>query len=391
MTAGLSRLVAGLFAGIGGIELGLQSAGFQATGLCENNDAGRAVLQHNFDLGRGRLWRDVTTLKRLPRVGIVTAGFPCQDLSQAGRKSGITGMQSSLVEHVFRLLDTQRVSTVLLENVSYMLKLDSGRAMSYLVAEFERRGYWWAYRVVDARSFGVAQRRQRVLFLATDASIDPSSVLHVDDAPVPFDDAVGPVDDAAWYGFYWTEGLRGLGWTKNAVPTIKGGSRLGIPSPPAVWDPRTGLVGTPSLEDSEALQGFPRGWTAPVEGAGLRGNLRWNLVGNAVCVPMSAWVGRRLAEPGTVSAAVAPLSVRRWPVAGRGGPGLRPETVDVTTRVFNESFSIRRSLTDELKPLSAKATRGFLSRAERGALRFADGFLGDLRHHLKSMESIARA
>lgn len=389
MTMAPPGLVAGLFAGIGGIELGLQSSHYEATGLCEINDAGRAVLRHNFTLGRGRLWRDVSSLKRLPKVDIVTAGFPCQDLSQAGRKSGITGTQSSLVEHVFRLLDTQRVPTVLLENVSYMLRLDGGRAMAYLVAEFETRGYRWAYRVVDARSFGVAQRRQRVLFLATRASMDPSAVLHADNTTVPFDDAVGPVDDNASYGFYWTEGMRGLGWTKNAVPTIKGGSRLGIPSPPAVWNPRTGFVGTPSLEDAEVLQGFPRGWTAPVEMVGLRRNLRWHLVGNAVCVPMSAWVGRRLAEPGSVSAEVAPLSTRGWPIAGRGGPGLRPESVAVTARAFDEDFSIEQSLTDDLKPLSAKATRGFLTRADKGSLRFAEGFLDDLRLHLKSMESTA--
>ena len=40
-----------------------------------------------------------------------------------------------------------------------------------------------------------------------------------------------------WCGFYWTEGNRGLGWAVDAVPTLKGGSTIGIPSPPAIWDP----------------------------------------------------------------------------------------------------------------------------------------------------------
>jgi DNA (cytosine-5)-methyltransferase 1 len=379
--------VAGLFAGIGGIELGLQDSGFDAVGLCEIDEAGRAVLRTGFHLGRGRLWRDVTQLSTLPRVDLLTAGFPCQDLSLAGRKDGIAGSRSGLVEHVFRLLDTREVPHVLLENVSYMRSLDGGRAMDVLVREFESRGYRWAYRVVDARSFGTPQRRQRVLFLASQSDLDPSEVLHSDDAgDVPFGDEVGDVDESALYGFYWTEGLRGLGWTKNAVPTIKGGSRLGIPSAPAIWNPQTGSFGTPTIRDGEALQGFPRDWTEPAEHAGFRPGYRWHLVGNAVCVSMSRWIGDRLADPRTVTSRVVPLRAGRWPLAARGGPGLNREKVEVSVRTSAEPYSLRDCLADELKPLSTRATRGFLKRATSSRLRFADGFLDDLRLHLKAME-----
>ncbi|MDA9293044.1 DNA cytosine methyltransferase [bacterium] len=379
--------VAGLFAGIGGIELGLNNAGYETAGLCEIDESGRTVLRDRFNLPTNRLWRDVTQLKRLPKVDLVTAGFPCQDLSQAGRKSGIGGAQSGLVEHVFRLIDGGNVETVLLENVSYMLRLDKGGAMNFLVTEFEDRGYRWAYRVVDARSFGVPQRRQRVLFVAS-RSEDPSAVLHADDALVPeFDDRVGDIDLSSAYGFYWTEGKRGLGWTRDAVPTVKGGSRLGIPSPPAVWVPATGEVGTPLIEDAERLQGFTADWTIAAETEGNRKGARWHLVGNAVCVPMSEWVGRRLLEPGQVTAPVRPLKRAKWPIAARGGPGLQRESVDVSVRVADQPFSLVDYLSQPLKPLSARATRGFLKRAREGKLRFADGFLESLDEHLDSMES----
>ena len=230
-------MMVGLFAGIGGIELGLEDAGFATAGLCELDDAAHAVLRHRFDLPADRLWRDVADLDQLPPAKVVTAGFPCQDLSQAGRKAGIRGRESGLVSHVFRLLDRTAVDTVVLENVSYMLRLDKGAAMAFLVSQLEERGYHWAYRVVDARSFGIPQRRQRVLLVAS-RTIDPSAVLHADvTSGGEFDDSIGDVDQDAAYGFYWTEGLRGLGWTKNAVPTVKGGSTLGIPSPPAIWVP----------------------------------------------------------------------------------------------------------------------------------------------------------
>ena len=77
---------------------------------------------------------DIRELRALPKnVDLVTAGFPCQDLSQAGKTAGIDGHRSSLVGQVFRLLDDQPVSWVLLENVSFMLHLDGGRAIEGLV------------------------------------------------------------------------------------------------------------------------------------------------------------------------------------------------------------------------------------------------------------------
>ncbi len=376
----------GLFAGIGGIELGLQEGGYEAVGLCEVDPVARVVLKERFSLSPSRLWRDVRVMKSLPPVDLLAAGFPCQDLSQAGRKSGISGSQSSLVEHVFRLMESRTVPHVLLENVSYMLRLDKGRAMSHLVAQFEQRGYSWAYRVVDARSFGIPQRRQRVVFLASRSDLDPSTVIHSDDAPeMPFDDSIGSPQPGCWYGFYWTEGLRGLGWTRDAVPTVKGGSGLGIPSPPAIWNPASGSVGTPSLRDAEALQGFPADWTIPAEWAGHKAGARWRLIGNAVCVPMSAWVGNRLIKQGEVVAETRKLKGHRWPPAARGGPGRPVEKVEVSARVFAQDYSLREFLTDDPVPLSLRATLGFLKRAEASNLRFADGFLESMRIHAARM------
>lgn len=380
--------VVGLFAGIGGIELGLKQAGFDTTVVCEIDPSARAVLREHLDIDEVDIHHDVADMTSLPSADVLAAGFPCQDLSQAGRKQGITGDESGLVSHVFRLLDRGAAPTwLLLENVPYMLRLDRGKAMSYLVDELEDRGFAWAYRVVDARSFGIAQRRKRVVLVASRTE-DPRSVLFTDEAAGPgFDDQVGPVDPSMLYGFYWTEGLRGLGWTRNAVPTIKGGSKLGIASPPAVWNPSTGDVGTPSIEDVEALQGFRRGWTSIVESPEHPRGIRWRLLGNAVCVPMAQWVGERLADPDTpFDLDEATLPEYRWPTAAWGSSSGGRYVVDMTERPQSAPFSLGSSV-NQLKPLSQRATAGFLRRARRGKLRFAEGFIEALDAHLAAATS----
>ncbi|MAA77612.1 MAG: hypothetical protein CL916_00005, partial [Deltaproteobacteria bacterium] len=165
--------VAGLFAGIGGFEIGLNRAGFKTIMLCEIDSYAQEVLEYwkknahkdfdkppfaDVDLSQ----KDITKLKKLPKVTLLTAGFPCQDLSLAGSKAGITGERSGLINEVFRLLESANEESpdwVLLENVSYMLGLENGKAMRVIVDRFETLGYKWAYRELDARSFGVAQRR----------------------------------------------------------------------------------------------------------------------------------------------------------------------------------------------------------------------------------------
>ena len=146
-------------------------------------------------------------------------------------------------------------------------------------------------------------------------------------------------------------------------------------------------MGTPSIEDAEALQGFEPGWSEPANEQAGRKGVRWRLVGNAVCVAMSAWLGERLRNPGVAAPRGRLLDGPPWPVAAAGGPHGPRHVVDVSVRVADTPFAIESFLCDPVKPLSAKATRGFLSRARRGRLRFADGFLDALDEHLDTVES----
>jgi len=372
----------GLFAGIGGLELGLHEHGWETELLCEIDTGAQAVLRTRFP--NTPLTADVTKLRSLPADSeLVAAGFPCQDLSQAGATAGITGARSGLVDEVFRLVTRRKGPRwLLLENVPFMLQLGRGAAMRHVTTALEDLGYRWAYRVVDARSFGLPQRRLRVLMLASRTE-DPREVLFADDA--------GPLEMGASTehpcGFYWTEGLRGLGWAVDAVPTLKGGSSLGIASPPAVRTLAGELV-TPGITDAERLQGFDPDWTLPAVGTpGVRAGHRWKLVGNAVSVRMSTWVGHRLDNPlpydGAGDTPLQPGDA--WPMAAWSGPDRIAHKAAVSTWPLHAPYEHLNGFLDDTKLLSARATAGFLSRARQAKLRFEPGFLDIVAAHLDRM------
>lgn len=368
--------VVGLFAGIGGLELGLKTAGHRVEVMAENDPVASTVLARRFpdvaNLG------DVTRIKKLPECDILACGFPCQDLSPAGGTAGIHGSKSGLVEFVLHLVHASRRKPkwILFENVPFLLSLKGGAGMRFLTQRIEEAGYTWAYRVIDSRAFGLAQRRRRIFLLASRVE-DPSEFL--------FSDA-GTTREPAWQpgmpcGFYWTEGNRGVGWAVDATPPLKGTSGVGIASPPAIWRPQTRDFVTPAIEDAEALQGFRRGWTAfPAEDK-LPERLRWRLVGNAVSVPAAAWLGRILSGASVQRRPDAEeLSASHsWPAAGYGGRGRRYK-VDVSEWPGRKGYvGLSGFLSANAQPLSLRAARGFLDRLERSSLRVQPEFIRDLR------------
>ena len=276
-----------LFSGIAGVEVGLQESGAaELIAFCENWSSAQDVLRARF--ADVPIDADVSALRDLRGAELVTAGFPCTDISQAGRTLGLDGLQSVLVLRVLELVQKSRPGWLLLENVPNMLHLARGRTMARIIEELEAAGYSWAYRTVDSRFTGLAQRRRRVIILASLVQ-DPACLLLAEDASPPEQSR-----DPQAFGFSWTEGNRGIGWAVAAVPTLKGGSTVRVASPPAVWllaAQKGRRIVRPSIEAVELLQGFERGWT---EVAPARD--RWKLVGNAVSTRVAAWVGDRLID-----------------------------------------------------------------------------------------------
>jgi DNA (cytosine-5)-methyltransferase 1 len=263
-----------------------------------------------------------------------------------------------------------------------MLQLRRGNAMRRIVDALEDMGFRWAWRVVDTYGFGLPQRRERVILVASRTE-DPGGVLFADDAPLERPkSAIGEIA----HGFYWTEGRGGLGWAPNAIPTLKNGSAIGIPSPPAILMP-DGRVVKPDLRDAERLQGFKADWTLPAERT-ARASARWTLVGNAVSVPVAEWIGRRLVHPGetrrdldgpfpttgTLPRAARSDGTKRYRV------GIGPDPIGIRPPHLADFLDHEGTM------LSQRAAAGFLSRTYVAKLRFVPGFIDAVEQHLAKMK-----
>ena len=165
------RTAVSLFAGVGGFDLALERAGVNVVASVEIDTKAQEVLRKHFP--NSTIFGDITEVTGgqllaagfNPIGGIITGGFPCQDLSVAGKRAGLEGKRSGLFWEICRLLDETRAQTFILENVPGLLSSNNGRDMAVVVEALVERGYRIGWRVCDAQYFGVPQRRRRVFIV----------------------------------------------------------------------------------------------------------------------------------------------------------------------------------------------------------------------------------
>lgn len=176
-----------LFAGVGGFDLALERAGVRVVASVEWDKHAQKVLARQFP--QSTIFGDIqgVTGEQLraagfnPTNGIITGGFPCQDLSVAGKRAGLAGKRSGLFWEICRLLDETRTQTFILENVPGLLSSNNGRDMAVVIEALVERGYCIAWRVLDAQYFGVPQRRRRVFIVGClgDSGRSPEEILSI--------------------------------------------------------------------------------------------------------------------------------------------------------------------------------------------------------------------
>ncbi len=155
-----------LFSGIGGISIALEPW-VRTIAYCEQDRYAQSVLLSRMSEGklhRAPIWDDIKTLRgsELPEIDIIFGGFPCQDLSVAGRGKGLEGERSGLFYEIIRLTKETRAPFVFLENVPAIRT----RGLLEVIREFTEMGYDCRWTCLSAASVGAPHKRERWFLLA---------------------------------------------------------------------------------------------------------------------------------------------------------------------------------------------------------------------------------
>jgi len=159
-----------LFAGIGGFTLGLERAGFETVAFCEIDPFAQKVLNKNWP--KVPIYDDVKeiTAEQLKadgiEVDIITGGFPCQDISVAGRQEGLKGERSGLWSECARLLRDIRPRYAIFENVRNLLNGNNGDWFRQVLWEISAIGYDVEWHCIPASALGAHHKRDRVWIVA---------------------------------------------------------------------------------------------------------------------------------------------------------------------------------------------------------------------------------
>ncbi len=343
-----------LFAGVGGFDLGMEKAGHECVAQVEWDKNAAGVLK--------RRWPDVplfcdvskVSADDLPDADFITYGFPCQDLSVAGKREGLDGKRSGLFYEATRLIRELRtrgcgLRFAVAENVGGLFSADDGVALARCIRELLDSGACeTGWRLLDSQYFGVAQRRKRVFIVSDFGGESVDEILAITESlpgyPAPSREAgKGTAGDA-------TKGVgEVVSWNGDTTPKAsedvsvtlrsqQGGEGVGVAftasdrSNKAAWEGDiSGTINCQMNSESsnlqmgvrenltvrrltpiecERLQGFPDNWTSGKMELILEGNEwkatgkvvkqadgpRYKQMGNAITVNVGAWIGKQIGK-----------------------------------------------------------------------------------------------
>lgn len=288
------------FAGVGGFDAALLAAGHEIIGACEIDEAARKVYVARFGEPRwfARDIRDVRP-EEIPDADLWVGGPPCQSFSVAGKRGGMGDARGNLFLHFLALAAVRKPPVLLIENVPGLLSSGGGRDFGTILAALVAQGRRVAWVTLDARYFGVAQRRRRI-FICASLSGDPRAML--------FDAGTEPPSSGAPVAL-----VRGDTWyaPQEALFAREGEA----PFAGAAW-PGSGYA----AGDRCWVRDVPE-WREPVERASLAATLEAGPIPARFFLSARAYAGilRRADRRGRALPAALDAALRA--TAGVGSPG----------------------------------------------------------------------
>lgn len=320
----MTMTVGSLFSGVGGFDLGFHRAGFDVRWMCEIDRDCRDVLCRNFP-DVDVIYTDVRTIPvhQVERVDVLIGGFPCQDVSVAGRRAGLDGERSGLFFDFCRIIGELRPTFVVMENVAGLLSSNGGRDMAVILGTLRDLGaHDIGWRVLDSQWFNVAQGRSRVFLVGDFRERRAAEILALSDglrwgAP-PRRKGGGT---AAAYAVRCAQtSSNGWGVSEEVAYTLDGSQGQAVAfdwqsggdvrpnvrencSPslqanqvPAVYAMTAGAgIRRFTPREEERLMGWPDDWTRwGASGKEMSDSTRYRMAGNGVTSNVAEWIARRI-------------------------------------------------------------------------------------------------
>lgn len=159
--------VCSLFAGIGGIDLAFEQAGFEVAWANEIDKDASSTYRHNFP-NTVLVEDDIRNInaENIPDFDVLTAGFPCQPFSVCGNKKGFEDDRGNLFFEIMRIVDKKKPAIIFLENVANLTEHDNGKTFNRIHNELSERDYTIRYIIADACNYGIPQHRTRTYIVA---------------------------------------------------------------------------------------------------------------------------------------------------------------------------------------------------------------------------------
>ena len=263
-----------LFSGIGGLE----HSSAAPLLLCEVDEACQGLLKSRYP--EVPVHQDVTTLEKVPKADYVVGGWPCQDLSSAGKLAGLRGRRSGLFFDMLRVGALSGAHTLIGENVPNLLSINKGHDFELVRSALDQAGYpHISWRILNAREFGLPQERRR-LFIVASKTAERALALHA----TPVSGSIDPEMSEAAYGFYWTGGSRSICFSAGYTPPLKiGATDNNGRAPVAVMS--GGMVRKLTPCEFLSLQGFRSD-----DFEHLAPSTVLRMAGNAVALPVGQFV-----------------------------------------------------------------------------------------------------
>ena len=305
--------IASMFAGIGGIDLAFEQAGFKT--IWANEIDKYACMTYRLNFGNDYLIEgDIQDIpaEDVPYADVLVAGFPCQAFSSVGLQKGFEDPRGNLFFETARIISAMKPQVVFFENVANLVKHDNGQTFSVINSVLAELGYTVTYKIMNACDYGIPQQRNRIYMVSFLNSVQAEQFQYPEVRPLT-NTAFDYFDKTRQSDYYYMDGhkkwsdmiafmtnrnfiYRFTDWgmskgREGICPTLLAAMGSPYERIPFFYDDFS--IRKITQREAARLQGFPESFEFPIKKVPKQ---VYKQIGNSVCVPIVQEIAEKISQ-----------------------------------------------------------------------------------------------